>query len=58
MAPSSRRNVSAIILVRVNISQRCEEVERTAQKLSKLLDIEYEGYEHIWQLDGNIVPSK
>ena len=29
--------------------KRWKEAERTAQKLSKLLDIEYEGYENIWQ---------
>ena len=33
--------------------KRWKEAERTAQKLSKLLDIEYEGYENIWQGSAN-----
>ena len=33
--------------------KRWKEAERTAQKLSKLLDIEYEGYENIWQTNSD-----
>jgi len=33
--------------------KRWKEAERTAQKLSKLLDIEYEGYEYIWQSNSD-----
>jgi len=33
--------------------KRWKEAERTAQKLSKLLDIEYEGYENIWTSDSD-----
>ena len=33
--------------------KRWKEAERTAQKLSKLLDIEYEGYENIWKTNSD-----
>ena len=33
--------------------KRWKEAERTAQKLSKLLDMEYEGYENIWQSNSD-----